>query len=136
MYFLKVLKFFFVSVACALFLTACGGGDTPEAVAQDFMKAIVAGDTDKVISAIDIPAEEAAQLEQMRPKLDMIFKEMKKEMDATGGGVKSIEVVSSKISDDGNTAQVVLKVELKNGESKDLPPLPLKKVDGKWKVTQ
>lgn len=132
---LKYFKLFFISISCALFLVACGGGDTPEGVAQDFVTAMTKGDTDKVLTLMDISSEDAAQLEQIRPKLDMAFQQMKKEVDAKGG-LKSLEVVKTDISADGNTAKVTLKMTWGNGNSEEMPPMPLKKVDGKWKVSE
>lgn len=133
MFFLKLFKFVFLSLTCALILAACSGGNTPDGVAQDFFKAMVSGETDKVISLMDVPSDQAKELDEMRPKLDSMLKAMKKQIDSQGG-VKSVSVVSTKLSEDGNSAEVVLKVEMKNGQSPELPTFSLKKVDGKWKV--
>lgn len=136
MNFIKYIKLLLISISCAFLFTACattGTKDSPEAVAKEFVTAMTNADTDRFLELMDTSDIEAAELDQMRPKLETIFQMMKQELDEKGG-IKSIDVVSSEIAEDGNTAQVTLKMTMGNGESEDMPPMPLKKVDGKWKV--
>ena len=135
MHYFKCFKLFFISLGCALFLTACGGSDTPEAVAQDFVKALTSGDVDKVLKLMDMSNKDAKELEKMRPKAEMMFAKIKKDIDAQGG-VKSIKAVGTEISEDGNTAKVMVQLETVTGKGGNTKPVRLKKVDGKWKVSK
>lgn len=131
MEFLKSFKLFFVSVFCVLLLAACHTSNTPGGVAQDFVKTMVVGDTDKFIELIDTSDLDEKGIDRLRDRLDQIAAEVKKETDAKNG-LKSIEIISKEVTDE--TASVTMKANWGNGQIKNFPPLPLKKIDGQWKV--
>ena len=112
--------FFMLAVLTGMFiLTGCS--DSPKDSAMKFFKAMEAGDfeTAKQYCTTEMPSH----AESMYKKLPEDAKaDFKKEM---GKAVKRLENVE-KVEIDGDTAKIYVKDEKE--------PLPMKKVDGKWKV--
>lgn len=113
------------------FTTSCGISSSPGDISVEFLKNIEKGDTEAVIAVFanngkEMSAEDLAKLNGL---ILMSQEEvLKKE------GIKSIEVVEEKISEDGNTANVKLKVFYGNG-SDDTQDYKYIMEDGKWKYT-
>ena len=113
------------------FVISCSvGGNSPAAVSKSFVEKVEKGDTEAAAKMFD--GMENATEEEMQ-KSESFLSEGTKEM-AAKGGVKKIEVVSEKISDDGLKADVELKVTYGNGEVDD-SSTKLKKTEDGWKIT-
>ena len=109
--------------ACAL-LGITGCGNSPDAVALDFMKSIQAGKVDEAYLKANC-TEECAKL--FGVVLVMGKDEMMKEMKDVKFSVKDAKI-------DGDKAVVTILQE--NAKGKEEAKMNLKKVDGKWKIDQ
>lgn len=117
---------------CVLFASC--SSKTPGAVAKKYMEYVKDGDYDKF--ADGIMYNETATKEDIEQSKTMIVALLKekasKEIDKKGG-IKEIEVVSEKVSEDGNSADVVLKTIYGNGSSEESDCKMVLK-DGVWKM--
>lgn len=122
----------FIAVfALMAFLVSCsGGGNSPKAVSKSFFEKVEKGDTSAALRMVD--GMEDATEEEIQ-KSEAFLSEGTRNM-AERGGVKKIEVVSEKISEDGLKADVELKVTYGNGEVDDSSTKLNKRKDG-WKIT-
>ena len=113
--------FFMLAVLTGMFiLTGCS--DSPKAVAVKYFKALEAGDfeTARQYSVAPIDPNAETKFKEL-PEEDKakIKAEMKKVVDKLENDFEKEEI-------DGDTAKIYVKG--------DKNPLPLKKVDGKWKM--
>ncbi|MDY0104292.1 MAG: DUF4878 domain-containing protein [Lentimicrobium sp.] len=113
------------------FMASCGGGaKSPADVSKSFVEKIEKGDVSAAVKMLD-GADKATEEEIQ--KMEAFLGEGSKEV-ASKGGIKSIDVLSETISDDGMEADVDLKVIYGNGEE-DESTTKLKKIDGNWKIS-
>ena len=115
-----------VACVCAVFGIAGCGGNSPDAVALDFLKTVQAGKADEAYLKANCTESTAKMFGML---LTMGKDEMTKEMEGV-----TFSVADTKI--DGDKATVTIKAEggKKGQEGKDEEKINLKKVDGKWKV--
>lgn len=126
-------KIIHVSMIVSLFalLVSCGGGaKSPGAVSKSFIEKIEKGDTKAAAQMFE--GMKNATDEEIQ-KTEAFLSESTKEM-ASKGGVKSIKVLSESISEDGQKADVELKVTYGNGEE-DESTTKLNKTEDGWKIT-
>ena len=92
------------------------------------------GDYDKFVDGIyygeDATKEDISESNTM---LKAMLTEKGQESIKEKGGVKSIEIVSEEISDDGKSAEVVLKQTYGNGDTEDTD-FDMVLVKGKWMI--
>ncbi|MCX6292326.1 MAG: DUF4878 domain-containing protein [Bacteroidetes bacterium] len=107
------------TVVLVAFMMACsGGGDTPKAVAENFLKSY---------SKLDFDGAKKYGTEETGKLLDMMSSLTKMMPDSAKKEVKT-EITAEKV--DGDKATVTYKEAGKDGDQ----TLNLVKVDGKWKV--
>lgn len=130
---MKKLFSFVAFVASMLVFTACGGGNTPKAVAEEATQAMKDRDAKKLVELIYNDKEgEASQNE--KDMLVAMFQEKMDKQYEKDGGIKSYEAVSEEIAEDGKTATVTMKIEYENGKT-DEDVMKLKQNDkGEWKI--
>ena len=116
------------------YLTSCGGGgNTPKGVTEQFIKAIQEQDGEKMAELVyykegkapssDAEKQQAAAM--MTSKASMTYQ--------NNGALKSYEILSEEISEDGNEAVVKTKIEFEKKTDED--DVKLKKdADGNWKI--
>lgn len=97
---------------------ACGGSDTPRSVAEKFLKSM---------STEDFETAKKYGTEETEKLLDMMAGFKKMSADSTKRELK-FEITREKV--EGENATIYYKEEGKEGELQ----LPMKKMDGKWKV--
>ena len=132
----KMKKVFSLLTAVAfVFLTAnCGGsgGNGPASIEKSIYTQMQNGNYKKAVEIMfdnmDGLKEEITE-EQMTAIAEKVETGDKKE-----GGIKSFEIVSEEISEDGLTAEVTSKVVYGNGKE-DTKTTEYVKVDGKWKMS-
>ena len=108
----------FLPAAMAVFMIACGGGDTPKSVAENFLKALNRMDYE---TAKKYGTQDTGKLlDMMSGFAKMMPDSLKKE--------KNFEIKDEKIEGDKATVTYT-----ESGEEGDLS-LNLVKLDGKWKV--
>ena len=102
---------------------------TPEAVTKSFFLAMMRFNFDEAIKYAS--KETIIKLNEART---MIESTDKKDIEKMKDAIKlnKIEVISSEISEDGNSATVQIKISVQDKEN--IMPVSLTKEDGKWKV--
>lgn len=121
---MKTLKNIAIA-ACAVFMLAACGGNSPEAIAQNFQKALMTGDFQE--AAKYVTKTTAPMLEQMAI---MVSEERLKEMQEEFKGVK-LSVVGKEVNED--EATITLEITSADGDT-DTNTYDLVKEDGSWKV--
>ena len=111
--------------------TSCSGPSTPGDTLKNFSYAMEKGDIDEVISMFG--AGEDEMTEEEKAKLESLIKAGQEEIEKKGG-IKSIEIIEEKISDDGETAKVKSKTTFGDG-TEDEGSSSFILVDGDWKVS-
>ena len=111
----------------AIAFAACGGNsNTPEGVAEKYMKCYQKGDWKGMVEQMNVSEEEKGQILQVfEAKGDAALKE--------SGGIKSYKIEESEVAEDGQSAKVKFSVVYGNGKE-DTEKVRLVLVDGKWKV--
>ncbi|WP_066868875.1 hypothetical protein [Clostridium mediterraneense] len=94
----------FLAVLLSVLLVSCGGVKPEDVVKQSF-KEIKEDKLEDLISSSDLSKEELAELKKIEPKLKELEPSFKVVQDTFKG-----EIISSEISEDGNTAVVKTKV--------------------------
>jgi hypothetical protein len=133
---MKKLTVLFGAIAFVLTigLQSCGGGaigNSPGATVKKSISLITEKNYEKVVSMYakkDGTALTEEEKGKMLGLMTMANAELTKKQ-----GVKSLEIIEEKISDDGKTAEVKWKITYGNGESEDNDG-KLVNVDGDWKM--
>ncbi len=119
-----------LTAALSCFLASCGE-QKPEDVAIETLEAMQAGDVDKMMSKMHCQSESDKQA--FKSMLDeKLVKSLEKEKEHTGD-ITKIDVVETKISEDGSSAVVLLKINFEKAEPRTMP-VSLIKLDGKWLI--
>jgi hypothetical protein len=126
----KVSMFVAVFAFMALITSCSGGGNSPADVSKSFVEKIEKGDVGAAVKMLD--GAEKATKEEIQ-KMEAFLSEGSKEV-TSKGGIKSIDVLSETISEDGLEAEVDLKVTYGDGEE-DESTTKLKNIDGNWKIS-
>ena len=113
------------------FTTSCGGPSTPGDISIKFLNSMAAGDVDAVIDIMGGTTEGASEDEVA--KMNALVLAQQEEIEGKGG-IKSVDVVEEKISEDGSKATVKLKVVYGNGDE-DTQKYKYNMTDGKWKYS-
>lgn len=113
---------------------SCATKSSPGAAAKQYMEYMADGNVDKFIDGIafdeDVTKEE---IEQGKTMMKSLIEEKAVPALEEKGGLKSVEVISEEISEDGKTATVTLKQTYGNGEF-DEDETNMVLVDGRWKI--
>lgn len=124
--------FTLLSLVCALFCTvACSSpNSTPTSITEAYMDALQSEDYEAITELFyfdEANPEEAAEGKQMITSLiSKVGPEMEKR-----GGIESYEIVSETISEDGESADVDVKVTYGNGNVENQTSETVQH-DGKW----
>jgi shikimate kinase len=106
----------------------------PGDVAKGYLELAVAGDYEKLVAAVAVTGDVTAEdLEKQKEAILTSLKEGAANSAIEGkGGVKSVEIVSEEVSEDGNSAKVVLKQTFGNDETQE-QTYDLVKQEDTWK---
>lgn len=127
-------KKLFLAITCAiaLIVAACSSTSTPGEAAKSYVEEVYNGNIDKVLDKIawneNATSEEIEQSKQM---LSSMWKEKGKPQIESKGGLKSVEVLSENVAEDGKSAVVKMKVTYNNGQTEENEQ-KMVLVDGKW----
>ena len=127
-------KVIYLSLVMIGLLFAACSSNTPGGMAKKYMEYVKDGEYEKFADGIAI--KEGATKEEIESGKTMIaalLKEKAAKIFEKKGGIKEIEVVSETISDDGQSADVVLKSIYGDGSSEESNCKMLMQ-DGKWKM--
>ena len=134
---MKLLVKFLSVFLLALMLTACFSDDnTPEVVAEKFIKDAYSGNIDGILDALYIPDE----LKTKGVDIKVLMKsKMKVAVDQAAaaakqnGGFDRVELSSTEYNNDHTQATIKTTIIFKDG-TKNNSALSLIKVDGKWLI--
>lgn len=131
---MKKLFGILAAIAAMFLITSCGGGgNTPKGTAEQFIKAMQAQDGDKIVSLLYFEEGKGPSTDDEKAQLAALFDSKLKETYKNNGELKSYEILSEEISEDGKSAVVNTKVVFEKKTDEDR--LKLKKdADGNWKV--
>ena len=126
-----VKKLFFSLFAfIGIVLVSCSSTDSPESAAKKYMQLRIDGNYEELVEYVAY--DEGTSKEELEKGKAMILALLQA---ASGMGeqekIKSFEVGTAEVSEDGNTSTVKISYLYEDGKTKD-DDLTLKKVDGKW----
>lgn len=117
----------------AVLMCACGGSNTPSGVAEKAVKCLQNEDYEGYVDLVYVQEKEGKDMKQEKAQLVALMTAKFSETLKKRGGLKSYEVLSEEISEDGNTAKVKMRIEY--GDKTDEDTIKLRKDDkGNWKI--
>ena len=120
------------AVAVAMFMVSCAGAPaTPSDAAVEYYQCVVNGDYEAFANAVHFDTTDPEEIAEGKAMITSLYKEKAAPQIEKKGGVTSIEAVGETISEDGNTANVQLKVVYGDGSEKN-EDIKLVKVEDKW----
>ena len=120
------------AVAVAMFMASCAGAPaTPSDAAVEYYQCVVNGDYEAFANAVHFDTTDPEEIAEGKAMITSLYKEKAAPQIEKKGGVTSIEAVGETISEDGNTANVQLKVVYGDGSEKN-EDIKLVKVEDKW----
>ena len=120
------------AVAVAMFMVSCAGAPaTPSDAAVEYYQCVVNGDYEAFANAVHFDTTDPEEIAEGKAMITSLYKEKAAPQIKKKGGVTSIEAVGEAISEDGNTANVQLKVVYGDGSEKN-EDIKLVKVEDKW----
>lgn len=127
---------FIVLAMMALLTWSCGGGDTatPTAVAEKAIECIQAGDYEGYVDLIAVKEADGKSIEEQKQQLTDLLKGKAASTIDKAGGIKSYEILSEEIAEDGNSAKVKAKLVYGDDSTKEQKFKILKTEDGEWKL--
>lgn len=120
------------AVAVAMFMASCAGAPaTPSDAAVEYYQYVADGDYEAFADAIHFDTTDPEEIAEGKAMVVSLYKEKAAPQMEAKSGVKSVEATGETISEDGNTANVQLKVIYGDGSEKT-EDVKLVKVDNKW----
>ena len=120
------------AVAVAMFMASCAGAPaTPSDAAVEYYQYVANGDYEAFADAIHFDTTDPEEITEGKAMVVSLYKEKAAPQMEAKSGVKSVEATGETISEDGNTANVQLKVFYGDGSEKT-EDVKLVKVDNKW----
>ena len=131
---MKKLFGFMVAVVAMLAMASCGGGgNSPKGVAEQFIKAVQKQDGKKMAELVYYEEGKAPKSDAEKDQVAAMMQSKASTTYANNGELKSYEILSEEISEDGTEAVVETKMEFEKKTSED--KIKLKKdADGNWKI--
>lgn len=126
-------KFFsLLAVAVAMFMVSCSSAPaTPSDAAVEYYQCVANGDYEAFANAIHYDTTDPEEIAEGKAMIISLYKEKAAPEIEKKGGVKSVEATGETISEDGNTANVDLKIVYGDGSEKT-EDVKMVKVDDKW----
>lgn len=131
---MKKLFGFVVAVVAMLAMASCGGGgNSPKGVAEQFIKAVQQQDGKKMAELVYYEEGKEPKTDAEKDQLAAMMQSKASTTYANNGELKSYEILSEEISEDGTEAVVKAKMEFEKKTSDD--DIKLKKdAEGNWKI--
>ena len=131
---MKKLFGFMMAVVAMLAMASCGGGgNSPKGVAEQFIKAVQQQDGKKMAELVYYEEGKEPKTDAEKDQLAAMMQSKASTTYANNGELKSYEILSEEISEDGNEAVVNAKMEFEKKTSED--KIKLKKDSGgDWKI--
>ncbi len=120
----------------AVFTMSSCSDNSPKGVAKKAISCMQAKDWNGYVDLLYFDKEEGKDIDKEKEQLAALFKEKGEKELNKQGGIKSYEIVSEEISEDGNTATVTVKIVYGDGTEKDNEKIKMKKdANGDWKIS-
>lgn len=129
----KLFISMFVAVV-ALTLWSCGPANTPSAVAEEACKCMQNEDYEGYADLMDLKKSDDGKGVEKEQLAALLREKGSKTMEKKQG-IKSYEVLSEEISEDGKSANVKMKIVYGNGDEDTQKMKLVKNDDGDWKLT-
>lgn len=125
-----------IALFIAVFTMSSCSDNSPKGVAKKAISCMQAKDWNGYVDLLYFDKEEGKDIDKEKEQLAALFKEKGEEELNKQGGIKSYEIVSEEISEDGNTATVTVKIVYGDGTEKDNEKIKMKKdANGDWKIS-
>lgn len=126
-------KFFsLLAVAVAMFMVSCSSAPAnPSDAAVEYYQCVADGDYEAFAEAIHFDTTNPEEIAEGKAMVTSLYKEKAEPEIKSKGGIKSIEALNETISEDGNTANVELKIVYGDGSEKT-EDAKMVKVEDKW----
>ena len=131
---MKKLFFSMLVAVVALTLWSCGSANTPSAVAEEACKCMQNEDYEGYADLMDLKKSEDGKGVEKEQLAALLREKGTKTMEKKQG-IKSYEVLSEEISEDGKSANVKMKIVYGNGDEDTQKMKLVKNDDGDWKLT-
>lgn len=129
----KIIDFIAIA-AVALVMAACGSDNSPKGVAEEAVKCIQDNDYEGYVDLIYMEEKEGVDMaEQKKAVVGMIQSKAASTL-GKKGGISSYEVLSETVAEDGNTANVEMKIVYGNGDEKNEKMKLRKNEAGDWRI--
>ena len=129
---MKKVFYFSLMVMAMFMMAACSSSSSPGDAMKKYSNYLIKGDYEKFVDGLAF--DESVGAEKMKEQKDglvsMLKEKVSKEYEKKDG-LKSIEIISEEISEDGNSATVKIKQTYGNGETQEGTQSMVKR-DGKW----
>ena len=113
-----------------LAMVSCSSS-SPSGALEDYMSALQNKKYEKFVDGINISKGSPDEIKQAREGLVSMMEEKADKTLEKNGGIKSIEIISEEIAEDGNSAVVKFKQVYGDGTEKE-DSQKMVKVGGKW----
>ena len=131
---MKKLFFSMLVAVVALTLWSCGPANTPSAVAEEACKCMQNEDYEGYADLMDLKKSDDGKGVEKEQLAALLREKGSKTMEKKQG-IKSYEVLSEEISEDGKSANVKMKIVYGNGDEDTQKMKLVKNDDGDWKLT-
>ena len=131
---MKKLFFSMLVAVVALTLWSCGSANTPSAVAEEACKCMQNEDYEGYADLMDLKKSDDGKGVEKEQLAALLREKGTKTMEKKQG-IKSYEVLSEEISEDGKSANVKMKIVYGNGDEDTQKMKLVKNDDGDWKLT-
>lgn len=132
----KTILGIFAIIVMALATWSCGGGATssPSSVAEEAIKCLQEKDYEGYSKLIYLKEKEGQTIEdQQKAIVALIADKMNKTLDKKDG-IKSYEIVSEEIAEDGKSGKVKTIITYGNGDTDKQNLSVIKTDDGEWMI--
>lgn len=127
---MKKLMYLGLMLVAVVAMMSCSSGG-PGSALKGYVSAMQSGDYEKFVDGINFSKAEPDKAAEAREGFVALMKEKAGKELEKKGGLKSFEVLSEEIAEDGNSAVVKFKQVYGNGEESE-DEQKMVKVDGKW----
>ncbi len=133
---MKKLTLILTAAFFALFMVGCGGGNSPKSIEKKIAAELQKGNYEQALTVMFENLDtDNKQMSEITPEQMKEFAKKMEESNTAKGGIKSVEVLSETIAEDGKTATVESKTTYGDGTEDTQTTNYVKKEDGTWKMS-
>lgn len=130
----KTILGFIAVVAMMLITWSCGTANTPTSVAEKALEYIQDKNYEGYVDLIQIEEKEGQNIEEQKAQLTALISEKLGKTFDKKQGIKSWEIVSEELSEDGNKATVKVNITFGDDSTEEQKLKTIKDTDGNWKL--